>query len=108
MSRLRKRRIITPKTVAVTPTNPSDVHPATEQFTATVTNVHGTAITFPATCAGTWSSSNTARATINQTGLATTVSAGTTNINFTTVVGTSAAKGGTGISDATPSVYTVS
>lgn len=107
MSRLRKRRLITPVTVTVTPAPASDTHPATEQFTATVANVHGTTITFPATTAGTWSSSDPTKATIDQDGLATTVAAGTTNINFTTVIGNSASFSSS-VTDATPSVYTVS
>ena len=107
MSRVRKRRIITPNAVAVTPPTAGDTHPATEQFTATVTNVHGTTITFPATCTGTWTSSDPTKATINQSGLATTVAAGTTDINFTTVIGNSASFSSTK-SDPTPAVYTVS
>jgi uncharacterized protein YjdB len=107
MSRVRKRRLITPVTVTVTPTTASEAHPASEQFAAAVANVHGTTITFPATCVGTWTSSDPTKATISQTGLATTVAAGATNINFTTVIGNSASFSSS-VQDATPAVYTVS
>lgn len=64
--------------IAVTPLNPSKVHPGTQQFVATATYGDGT--TEVVTDDVVWASATPARATIAQTGLATTVSAGTTAI----------------------------
>lgn len=92
---LRRRRHSTPTAVAVTPATPSIVHPNTQQFAAAVTNIHGaTALV----TTGTWSSSVPADATINASGLATSVSTGNSNINYTTF---------NGVSDPTPAVLTV-
>jgi len=66
---LRRRRHNTPVSVAVTPATPSLTHPDTQQFTATMANVHGNAVT----TAGAWSSSDPIKATISASGLATTV-----------------------------------
>ncbi|HEX8695032.1 MAG TPA: Ig-like domain-containing protein [Longimicrobium sp.] len=52
----------------------------TQQFTATLIDLHGNPVTGPTV---TWSSSNTAVATIDQTGLATGVSPGTVTITAT-------------------------
>ncbi len=74
---------VTPPPVAsvtVSPASPSIQEGATQQFTAAASDAKGTAIsgaTF------TWASSNTAVATINTSGLATSLSAGTTNITAT-------------------------
>lgn len=51
----------------------------TQQFTATVLDLHGN----PLACTPTWSSSNTAAATVNASGLATGVAPGTTTITAT-------------------------
>jgi len=67
--------------VAVTPTNPSIAAGSTQQFTATATYSNGT--TANVTDSATWSSSNTSVATINSSGLATGVLAGTTTIQAT-------------------------
>jgi len=95
---LRRRRHNSPVAVAVTPATPGLTHPDTQQFAAAVTNIHGADISAAAT--GTWSSATPAAATIDADGLATTVAAGTTDINFTT--------DRLSVSDATPAVLTVS
>jgi len=86
-----------PAAVAVTPTTASIASAATQQFAAAVTNAEGRTLTG---VAGTWSSDDTNVATINASGLATGVSAGTANINFTTTQGS--------VSDGSPAVLTVS
>lgn len=96
---LRRRRHSTPQAVAVTPATPSITHPDTQQFTAAVSNIHGAAVP-AALAAGTWSSSAPTKATINASGLATSVTTGTSNINFTT--------SHLGIADASPAVLTIS
>lgn len=62
-------------TVTITPTSPTIADNGTVQFTATVTNATNTAVT--------WSSSNTAVATISDGGLATGQSPGVTTITAT-------------------------
>ena len=64
--------------IAVTPSNPSLLVGATQQFTATGTYSDGS--TQNVTSQATWTSSSTAAATINASGLATAVSAGTTTL----------------------------
>lgn len=95
---LRRRRHNTPVLVAVTPATPGITDPDTEQFAAEVTNIHGADISAAAT--GTWSSSDLDVATIDADGLATSVGAGTSDINFAT--------DRLGVVDATPAVLTVS
>ncbi len=65
----------------VTPTNPSITKGATQAFTATGTRSDGT--TQNITGAVTWTSSNTAAATISTSGVATGVAAGSTTIQAT-------------------------
>jgi hypothetical protein len=65
------------QSIAVTPTSPSIPNPGTQQFTATATTCNGS---FDITSVAKWVSSNTNVATIDSTGLATAVNAGTTNI----------------------------
>jgi len=67
--------------ISVTPVNPSIVAGSTQQFTARGTFSDGT--TADITNSVVWSSSNLAVATISATGLATTLSAGTTTISAT-------------------------
>jgi len=67
--------------IAVTPANASVTKGSTQQYTATGTNSDGT--TQNLTTAVTWSSTNTAVATITSTGLATAVTAGTSTIQAT-------------------------
>ena len=64
--------------IAVTPTNPTVIAGATQQFTATGTYSNGS--TQNITSQATWTSSSTAVATINASGLATGVSAGSATI----------------------------
>src|SRR6266478_2744557 len=64
--------------IAVTPGNPSIPKGTTQQFTATGTYSDGSTQNLTSTVA--WSSSNTTVATINSTGLATAVGAGSTTI----------------------------
>lgn len=66
--------------IAVTPTNPSIATGLTQQFTATGTYTLGTA---NITGAVTWASHNPSVATIDATGLATSLAAGTTTITAT-------------------------
>jgi DNA/RNA endonuclease G (NUC1) len=66
--------------VAVTPSNPSVVQGGTQQFTATATDASGSPI--PGV-SFTWASATTTVATVNTTGLATGVSAGTSTISAT-------------------------
>lgn len=66
--------------VSVSPASPSIQEGATEQFTAAASDAKGNAISG---ASFTWASSNTAVATINSSGLATSVGAGTTNITAT-------------------------
>jgi hypothetical protein len=66
-----------PAAVAVSPALDSINVGETAQFTATCTDLHGNTVPCPAT---TWSSSNTAVATVDGTGLATGVDAGTVTI----------------------------
>ncbi|MGA8159909.1 MAG: Ig-like domain-containing protein [Acidobacteriaceae bacterium] len=77
--------------IAITPANPSFAASSTQQFTATGTYSNGTTGTI--TSSVTWTSSNTAAVTINATGLATGVVAGTSTITATsgTVSGTTTA-----------------
>lgn len=73
MARQRKRRLITPVNIVVTPTTDVDAHPGTAQFSVAITNIHGTTLS-GGLAAGSWETSNTARATVNTgTGLASTV-----------------------------------
>ena len=65
--------------MAVTPSNPSLLAGATQQFTATATYSDGS--TQNVTSQATWTSSSTAVATINASGLATAVAAGSTTIS---------------------------
>jgi uncharacterized protein YjdB len=65
--------------ISVTPANPSIAIGATQQFSAT--GVFTDASTQDLTSQVTWSSSVTARATVNTSGLATAVSGGTTTIS---------------------------
>src|SRR5262245_8012090 len=69
------------RSIAVTPSNPSVTVGSTQQFTATGTYSDGS--TQNVTSQVTWASSNTAAATINSSGLATAVAAGTTTISAT-------------------------
>jgi hypothetical protein len=66
-----------PAVVTVTPASDSVYVGDTKQFTATCTDLHGNAVPCPAT---TWSSSDTNVATVDGTGLATGVDAGTVTI----------------------------
>jgi hypothetical protein len=63
--------------VVVSPSSATIVPSSTQQFTATVTDLHGSNIASPTLL---WSSSNTATATVDQSGLASAVAAGTTTI----------------------------
>jgi len=67
--------------IAVTPANPSIAKGATQQFTATGTYSDGGTLNITGSVA--WSSTNTAVATINGTGLATGVAQGNTTIQAT-------------------------
>lgn len=67
--------------IAVFPANPSMVNGATQQFTATGNYSDGTQQNL--TSSATWSSSNTAVATISNAGLATGLGIGTTSIQAT-------------------------
>src|SRR5262249_51663839 len=67
--------------IAVTPSNSTLTVGGTQQFTATGTYSDGS--TQNLTSQVTWASSNTAAATINSTGLATAVTAGTSTISAT-------------------------
>jgi hypothetical protein len=71
----------TPSSVRITPANPSIAVNGTQQFTAVVTFLDGH--TEERTSSAAWSSSNTAVATIDTTGLANGVSAGTSTIRAT-------------------------
>lgn len=93
---IRRRRHSTPVTVAVTPTTATTGVAATQQFTSTLTNVHGASAL---ETGGVWTSSNTAHATVNTAGLATAVNLGTPTINFYTYPFLT--------TDATPAVMTV-
>lgn len=66
-----------PAQVVVTPVSDSVNVGETKQFTASCTDLHGNAVSCPTT---TWSSSNPAVATVDATGLATGVDAGTVTI----------------------------
>jgi uncharacterized protein YjdB len=94
---LRRRRMNAPYGVAVTPATPTVEHPGTQQMTVAVTNVHGDALT-DARADGTWTSSDTAVATVDAAGLVTTVAAGTCEIQFTAH---------NNVQDATPATLTV-
>lgn len=72
MARQRKRRLITPVNIAVTPTTDSDSHPGTAQFAVAITNIHGTTLS-GGLALGNWETSSAARATVNASGLASTV-----------------------------------
>ncbi|MFL6302933.1 MAG: Ig-like domain-containing protein, partial [Candidatus Sulfotelmatobacter sp.] len=65
-------------TISVTPDSPAFAARATQQFTATQKNANGTTTNVTATA--TWSSANTAVATIDASGLATGVASGLTSI----------------------------
>jgi hypothetical protein len=65
--------------VIVSPDSASTPVGGTQQFTATVLDLHGN----PLVCAVTWSSSNTAVATVDGSGLATGVAPGSTTITAT-------------------------
>jgi len=67
--------------IAVTPANPSIAVGTTQQFTATGTYSDGS--TQDITASATWSSSDAAKATINASGLATAVAAGSSTITAT-------------------------
>ncbi|MBI5047637.1 MAG: DUF1566 domain-containing protein, partial [Deltaproteobacteria bacterium] len=67
--------------IAVTPANPGITIGATQQFTATGT--YSDSSTQNITASVTWSSSDTTKATINASGLATTVNVGSTTITAT-------------------------
>ncbi len=69
------------QSIAVTPANPSIVKGQTEQFTATGTYSDNS--TQNLTNSVTWASATTSVATINSTGLATSVGVGTSNISAT-------------------------
>jgi 6-phosphogluconolactonase (cycloisomerase 2 family) len=72
------------QSIAVTPANPTVASPNTQQFTATGTYLTGTqSSTQDITSKVTWSSTNTASATITAAGLATTNGSGTTTITTT-------------------------
>lgn len=92
---LRRRRHSAPATVAISPASAVKTSGDTQQYTKTLTNVHGAAA--PITD-GTWVSSNSAVASPNQSGLVTGGLIGTANINFVSV---------NNISDATPSTFEV-
>jgi len=66
-----------PAQVTVTPASDSVYVGQTKQFTASCTDLHGNAVVCPAT---TWSSSDVSVATVDGTGLATGVNAGTVTI----------------------------
>ena len=68
--------------IAVTPTNPSIVEGTTQQFTATGTFTDGTTGEHLTTSV-TWTSSNLAVATINASGVATGLGAGSSTITAT-------------------------
>lgn len=72
---------VTLNSIAVTPANPSITAGATQQFTAAGTYSDGTFADI--TMQVTWNSSNSAVATVNSSGLATGVAAGTSNITAT-------------------------
>jgi hypothetical protein len=65
------------QSIAVTPVNPTVTQGSTLQFTATASTCNG-AVNI--TDFATWNSSNTAAATINSSGLASTITPGATNI----------------------------
>jgi uncharacterized protein YjdB len=69
---------VTVTSIAVSPTTPSIITGATQQFTATATYSNGT--TGALASGVTWTSSNTAAATVSSTGLATGVAAGMATI----------------------------
>ncbi len=71
--------VVTPISITVTPPAPAITHPATQQFTATENYSDGSTVDVSATA--TWSSTNTGIATVNGTGLATSVAAGSTLIH---------------------------
>ena len=92
--------------IAVTPANPSVVAGATQQFTATGTYSDGSSQNLTSSVA--WTSTSTAVATINSSGLASAVSAGSTTIRatLTSIIGSTgmtvtAASGGGGGSGGT-------
>src|SRR5690606_34564916 len=64
--------------VSVSPASGTLIVGATQQLTRTISPVNATDQT------GVWESSNTARATVNQSGLVTAVSAGSATITYTT------------------------
>jgi uncharacterized protein YjdB len=68
--------------IAVTPLNPTVGHGGTQQFTAMATTCNGV---IDITKVATWSSSQPTVATIDNTGLATAIAIGTTNITATSV-----------------------
>lgn len=71
------------QSIAVTPTNPTVTHGNPLQFTAMATPCSGGGGVQDITDFATWNSSNTSVATINSSGLATTITAGSTNITAT-------------------------
>lgn len=70
-------------TVALSPTNPTVTVNGTRQLTATAKNAAGDVVLVPMTNAFTWTSSNTAKATVNSNGIVTGVSEGTATITAT-------------------------
>jgi len=64
----------------------------TPSISGTLIACEGATATLSATSSGTWASSNPAVATVNSSGLVTTISAGTTTIDFTTTAGCSASR----------------
>jgi hypothetical protein len=83
--------VATLTSIAVTPANPTFTAGTTQQFTATATYSDGS--TANVTTTATWASSNTSAATIDTSGLATGVTAGSTTITATlnSVTGSTAA-----------------
>jgi Bacterial Ig-like domain (group 2) len=73
--------VATPTSISITPVSPSIVNGSSKQFVATGTFLDNT--TQNLTTQVTWSSSNTDVATINPSGLATSIAAGSTTITAT-------------------------
>ena len=84
--------------------SPAMTDPDTLQMVAAFTNIHG-AVVSPGAEVGAWDSDPPADATIDAvTGIATTVQAGTSDLNFTTVRG---GIGQAGITDPVPAALTI-
>jgi trimeric autotransporter adhesin len=77
------------QSIAVTPPNPTVTHGSTLQFIATATTCNGTVVI---TDFATWTSSDTTKATIDSSGLATGITQGTTNITASSAGVTSPAQ----------------